>query len=115
MLDGIQVSNTITIDMAKAHILDNLLGYWLESASYMYIKVEIQLPPRLGGGIKRKGDRRISKFDSKKGRGGDIRRGHGKELGNRSGHNSGSNRHNPANGWFHGVDCSDFRRCSYGK
>ena len=44
---GMQVSNTLTINMAKAHILDNLLEDWLGSVSYMSAKVVIQFPPRL--------------------------------------------------------------------
>ena len=61
MLGGMQVSNMLTIDIARAHVLENILGDWLGSVSYMFIKVAIQLPPRSGGGIKSKGDRRISK------------------------------------------------------
>ena len=56
MLDGVQVSNELNIYMEKANVLDNLLGDWLGSVSYMSAKVEIQFPLRLGGGIKRKGD-----------------------------------------------------------
>ena len=103
MLDGIQVSNALTIYMAKAHLLDNLLGDWMGSVSYISSKVAIQLPPRSGGGIKRKGDRRVSKFDSKKGSGISRGRGCGRGRGGRGGHHSGSNRHDPANDWFHGV------------
>ena len=33
MRDGMQVSNTLNIDMTKAHVIDNLLGYWLGSVS----------------------------------------------------------------------------------
>ena len=51
-----QVSNALTIDMYKAHVLGNILIDWLGSVSYMSAKVEIQFPLRLGGGIKRKGD-----------------------------------------------------------
>ena len=75
----------------------------------MYAKVTVQFPPRLGGGIKRKGDWRISKFYSKIGRGGGIVRGRGQVCGGCGGHHSGYNRHNPAISWFHGVDFSDFR------
>ena len=53
MLARIQTSNPLTIDMAKAYVLDNLLGNWLGSVSYMSFKVAIQFPPR-SGGIKRK-------------------------------------------------------------
>ena len=110
-----QVSNALTIDMAKAHVLENLLGDCLGSVSYMSAKVAIQFPPRSGVWIKRKGDLRISKFDSKRGRGGGRGRGHGRGCGGCVVHHSGSNRYNPANVWFHGVDCSDFRRCFSGK
>ena len=110
MLDGIQASNTLTIDIAKAHVLDNILVDWMGYISYMLAKVAIEFHPRSGGGIKRKGDRKISKFDSKRICGGGRGRGHGQGCGGRGGHHSVSNRHNPANGWFHGVDCSEFRR-----
>ena len=110
MLDGTQVSNALIIDMDKAHVLENLLGDWLASVSYMSANVEIQFPPRSGGGSKCKGDRRISKFDSKRRRGGSRGRGRGQGCGSRSGHHYGSNWHDKVNGWFHGVDCSDFRR-----
>ena len=60
-----QVSNALTIDMYKAHVLGNLLIDWLGSVSYMSVTAEIQFTLRLGGEIKRKCDRRISKFDSK--------------------------------------------------
>ena len=36
-----QVSNELTIDMTKAHVLDNLLGDWMGSVSYMSSKVVI--------------------------------------------------------------------------
>ena len=39
MLDGTQVSNVLTIDMAKAHVLDNIFGDCLGSVSYMSSKV----------------------------------------------------------------------------
>ena len=48
ILDGMQVSNALTIVMANALVLDNLLGYWLVSVSYMSANVAIQFPPRLG-------------------------------------------------------------------
>ena len=51
MLDGMQVSNALNINMAKAHVLDNLLGDWLWSVSYMYTKVAIKFLPRLLVGI----------------------------------------------------------------
>ena len=81
----------------------------------MSTKVEIQLPPRSGVGIKHKGDCRISKFDSKRGDGGSRGRGRGQGRGGHSGHHNGSNRHDPANGWFHEVDFSEFRRSFYVK
>ena len=115
MIDGIQVSNALTIDMAKARVLDNLLVHWLGSVSYMSDKVEIQFPQRSRGRIMRKGYCRISKFDSKRGCGGGIGRGRGRECGGCGGYPSGSNRHDPANGWFHGVDCSNFRSRFTGK
>ena len=66
--------------MANDHVLENLLGYWLGSVYYMSANMEIQFPPRPGGGIKRKSDSRISKFDSKRGCGGDIGRVHGGDV-----------------------------------
>ena len=39
MPDGIQVSNALTIDVAKAHVLDNILVDWMGFVSYMYDKV----------------------------------------------------------------------------
>ena len=101
--------------MAKAYVLDNLLRDWLGSVSYMSAKVEIKFPPRWVGGIKHKGNCRISEFDSKRGSGGVRERGRGRVHGGRGGHRSGSNSHDPDNGWFHGVDCSDFRRRFSGK
>ena len=95
MIDGMQVSKALIIDMANAHVLENLLGYWLGSVSYMSAKAAIQFPPRLVGGSKRKGDYRISKFDSKRGRSGGRGRGHGR---GRGGHHSGSNKNDPDNG-----------------
>ena len=89
MIDRIQASNSLTIDMAKAYVLDNLLRDWLGSVSYMSAKVEIQFPPRSGGGIKRKGDRRISKFNSNIGCGGNRGRVRGRVRGGRGGHHSG--------------------------
>ena len=80
------------------------------SISYTYAKVAIQFPPRFVGGIKRKGDRRISKLESKRGHGGGKGRVHRQVHGSCSGHHYGSNRHDPDNEWFHGVNCSDFRR-----
>ena len=102
MLDGMQISNEINIDISKAHVLENILVDCLGYVSYMYSKVAIQFPPRSGGGIKRKGGRMISKFDSKRGCSGGIGRGRGQGRGSRGGHHSVSNRHNPTNGWFHG-------------
>ena len=99
-----QASNALTIDMAKSCVLYNLLIYCLGSVYYMSEKVKIQFPPRLGGGNKRKGGRRISKFDSNIGRGGGRGRGRGWGRGVCGGHHSGSNKHNPDNGWFHVVD-----------
>ena len=115
MLDGIQVSNVLTIDMAKGHVLDNILADWLGSVSYMSAKVEIQFLPRLGGGRNRKDDYRIYKLYSNRRRGRGRGRGHRQVRGGRNGHHSGSNRNDPDNGWFHGVDCSDFRRRFYGE
>ena len=46
-----QVSNTLTVDISKAHVLDNLLEYWLGSVSYMSTKVEIQFPPSQEEGL----------------------------------------------------------------
>ena len=88
MLDGMHVSNALTIYMAKAHVLDNILGDWMGSVSYIFSKVAIQLPPWSGGGIKRKGDRRISKFDSKIGSGISRGKGRGRGRGGRGGHHS---------------------------
>ena len=76
----------------------------------MYAKVEIQFPPWSGGGIKLKGDRRIFKLDSNRGRVGVRERGRGRGRGDRGDHHSVYNRHDPSNGWFKGVECSDFRR-----
>ena len=60
MLDVMQVANALTIDMAKAHNIDIILGDCLGSVSYMSSKVAIQFPPRSEEDIKRKGDSRIS-------------------------------------------------------
>ena len=96
--------------MDKAHVLDNILRDWLGSVSYMSAQVAIQFPPRSGGGNKCKGDCRISKFNSKRGLGGGRGRGRGQGRGGCGGYHSGSNTHDPDNGWVHGVECSDFRR-----
>ena len=109
MLDRIQVANVLNIDMVKARILYNLLGDWMGSLSYMDAKVEIQFPPSSGEEGKRKGDHRISKFDSKRGCGGDRGRDSGQERGGLGGHHYVSDKHDPDNGWFHGVDYSDSR------
>ena len=69
----------------------------------MSTNVEIQFLPRSVGGSKRKGDLRISKFDSKRRHGGGRVRGHGQGCGGRGAHHSSSNRHDPYNGWFHGL------------
>ena len=45
MLNGMWVSNTLTIDTEKANVLGNLLGDWLGSVSYIPVKLEIQFPP----------------------------------------------------------------------
>ena len=110
-----QVSNALTIDMAKAHVLENLLGDCLGSVSYMSAKVAIQFPSRSGGGNNIKGDRRISKFDSKRGRGGGREKSRRWGRGGNGGNHYGSNRNDPANGWFHGVDCYNFRRSFSGE
>ena len=101
--------------MEKDHVLENIFGDWLGSIYCMSAKVAIQFPSRSGGGSKRKGDHRISKFDSKRGSVGIIRRGRSQGCGGHGGHHAGSNRHDPTNGWFHGVECSDFRRSFFGK
>ena len=44
-----QKANSLTIDMAKDHVLDNILGDWLGSVSYVSSKVTIKSPPRSGG------------------------------------------------------------------
>ena len=110
-----QVSNALTIDMTKSHFIDNILGDWLGSVSYMYVKMVIQFLTRLGGGIKSKVDHRIFKLDSKRGCGGGRGRGNGRGRGVRGDHHYISNSLDPANVWFHGVDCSDFRRRFYGE
>ena len=115
MLDGMQISNALTIDMAKSRVLENILGYFLGSVSYMSDKVVIQFPPSSGGGSKCKGDCRISKFNSNIGRGGGRGKCHGRGIGCHGGHHSGSDRQDPANGWFHVVDCSKSRRSFSGK
>ena len=76
----------------------------------MSSKVEIQFPPRSKGGRNHKGDSRISKFDSKGVCNGGRLRGRRRGRGGRGGHHSSFKRHGPSNGWFHGVECSDFRR-----
>ena len=98
MLDRMQVSNTLTIAMDKAHVLDRILGYCLGSVSYMSAKVVIQFSPTPGGGIKLKGDSRISKFDSKRRRSGGRGRGCRRGRGSHRGHDYKSNRNDPANG-----------------
>ena len=98
-----QVSKELIIDMAKAHVLENLLGDWLGFVSYLSAKVAIQFPSRSGGGIKIKGDRRISKFDSKRGRGGGREKSRRWGRGGNGGNHYGSNRNDPVTGWFHGV------------
>ena len=80
MLDRMQLSNALTIDINKARVLDNLLEDCLSSISYMSSKVKIQFPPRSGGGIERKGDRRIPTFYFKRVRGGGRGRGRGQDL-----------------------------------
>ena len=115
MMDGMQESNALTIYMAKAHILDNLLEDWLGSVSYMSTNMEIQFNSRSGRGGKRKGDHRISKLKSKRECGGGRGKGHERGHGGRGGHHFGSNSHKQANGWFHVVDCFDFRRRFSGK
>ena len=69
-IDVMQVEKSLTIDMAKACAIEDVLVDWLVSVSYMFAKLEIQLLPRLGGVGKRKSDRKIFKFESNRGRGG---------------------------------------------
>ena len=115
MLDGMQISNALPIDMAKAHVPENILGDWLRSVSYMFTKVAIQFPPRSGVGSNQKGDSRISKIDPKRGCGGGRGRGCGWGRGGCVGHNPVSERHDPDYGWFHVVDCSNSRKRFYGE
>ena len=52
----------------------------------------------------------ISKFNSKRERDSARGRGHGRGRGGRDGHHFGSDKHDSANGSFHGVDSSNFGR-----
>ena len=84
--------------MDKDHVIDNILGDWLGSISYMSAKVAIKPPQSSGGWSKHKGDTRIYKFDLKRGCDGYIGIYHRKGCGSRRGHHYISNRHEPANG-----------------
>ena len=110
ILGGIQVENALNIDVAKVHLLESILVFWLGFVFYMSVKVAIQLPPSSGVWSNLKGDCRVSKFYSKRGRWGGRGRCRGRVRGVYGGNHSGSDRHDPSNRWFHVVDCSDFRR-----
>ena len=56
MIDEMQVENSLTIDMVKAHVLEIFLGDCMVSLYYMSTKVAFKLPARSEGGIKHKGD-----------------------------------------------------------
>ena len=98
ILDVMKATNALTIDMAKAHVLDNLLEDWMGSISYISAKVAIQFPPRSIGGSKRKGYCRISKFDYKIRRDIGRVRGRGQGRGRPGDHHYSCDRHDPVNG-----------------
>ena len=113
MLDGINVSNSMIITMAKSHVTDVLLGDWMGAVQYMSTKVTLEFPPtsskkrKFGGG--RGGDsRRISQAgrgrgQGRGGRGGRGRGGRGRGRGRGGGRNSNGS-------VFNGVDVSDYTR-----
>ena len=109
MLDRMQTSTTLTINMAKAYVLDNLLDDWLGSVPYMSSKVTIQFSPRSDVTKCKSDTYRISKAGRGRGGGGQGRgRGHGNGGGRGRGNESG--KHGPANRYFHGVDCNNYKR-----
>ena len=55
MLDGIRVTSSLVITMAKEHVLNNSMGDWLGVIAHRLIKVAVYFPPRATGKYK-KGD-----------------------------------------------------------
>ena len=111
MLDGINVSNSIIITMAKSHVTDNLLGDWMGAVQYMSTKVTLEFPPT-NSTKKRKfgGDgRRISQAGRGRGQG----RGRGGRGRGRGGRGRGRGRGGGRHGndlVYNGVDVSDYNR-----
>ncbi len=64
MLHGIQVKNSLAIQLGKEHEKNNLLGDWLGAMAHMSSKVLEEFPPCSGGGKQKSKDfaqpRRIS-------------------------------------------------------
>ncbi len=50
MLDGMQVKNSLAIQLGKKHVKNNLLGDWLGAVAHMSVKVLEEISPRSGGG-----------------------------------------------------------------
>lgn len=122
LLDGMDVKNQVIIDMAKQHVIDNFYDDFDGAINYMAGKITQVFPPR-SSGHKRKFEgrsRQISEAGSRRGhgRGGRFGRGggrysrgrgqYGRGQGGRGG--NGHGKHDPATGYFHGVDCNDSKR-----
>lgn len=97
MLDGIK-NSTQEIVIAKAHVRNNLLSDWFGAISHMSTEIAVVYPPRPKG-RQNQGGRRVSEMET----GG---RGRGGRGGDRSSRGNSDERHDPKNGWFHGVNCN---------
>ena len=125
LLDGMEVkTNSVILDMAKQHIIDNYFDDFEGAINYMAGKVAQVFPPK-SSGTKRKYEgrsRQISEVGSRGGRGrggrgrgwGLYGRGRGPYGRGRGGyggsHGNNQGKHDPATGFFSGVDCNDYTR-----
>lgn len=112
LLEGMNVQgNPVHVEMAKAHITDNLKNDWDKAVSYMSAKLSIVFPPKTSGTKRKDGPRRISEVGHNRGRGrGRGRGGRGGRGRGRGGRGGRGGRHNHNYGWFNGVDCTNPKR-----
>lgn len=110
LLDGITVQGKpFELTIGMDYVSNNYLDDWDAAVSHMSTKIAKVFPARYSAGTKRKdfSGRRISEANRGRGRGRgrfDGRGGRGR--GGRGGRGS-PPRHEPDNGWFHGVDCNN--------
>ena len=55
MLDGIRVTSSLVLTMAKEHIVNNFMGDWLGAVAHMLIKAAVHFLPCTTG-KRKKGD-----------------------------------------------------------